>query len=384
MLTLETLPTSVREQVSCRLRRRDLARWLAQVQQVGHCARPIRLVGSCDTINAFTGEVVGSYASSSEPDAVTYLRRGNRRRAVCPSCSHQYQGDVFHVIMAGAAGGMKDVPADVAGHPLIFATLTAPSFGPVHTAKKPGRGGSRRCRPRSGEGRQLCVHGRPRWCMAVHDHRDSQVGQPLCADCYDYPGQAVWQWHAPELWRRFTIKLWRGIAGHLGVSETACKALVRVQFAKVVEFQRRGIVHYHALIRLDGAPTAEQRFPPPAVQLKADLLADLAVRAAGQVEYDAPPVDGADSPRRLRFGRQVDARPVHDQADRENTGGAQLHPETVSAYVAKYATKAAADLIPADGGPNPHPRRLKTVVGSLALRAHLAGQTGTDGAYKGW
>jgi hypothetical protein len=120
------------------------------------------------------------------------------------------------------------------------------------------------------------------------------------------------------------------------------------------------------------------------VQLGADLLADLAVRAAGQVEYEALPVDGADSRRRLRFGRQVDARPVHDQADRENTGGAQLHPETVSAYVAKYATKAAADISPADGGPNPHLRRLKTVVGSLALRATLAGLTGTDGAYKGW
>jgi len=220
--------------------------------------------------------------------------------------------------------------------------------------------------------------------MAVHDHRDPQVGQPLCAECYDYPAHAVWQWPGPELWRRFTIKLWRGIAQHLGVTETACKALVRVQFAKVVEFQRRGIVHYHALIRLDGAPTPDQRFPPPAVQLGADLLADLAVRAAGQVEYEALPVDGADSPRRLRFGRQVDARPVHDQADRENAGGAQLHPETVSAYVAKYATKAAADLIPADGGPNPHLGRLKNVVGSLALRANLAGQTATDGAYKGW
>lgn len=223
MLAVDALPAPVQRQVSARLSRGDLGRWLGQVEQVGHCARPIRVAGRSETINRVTGEVVGTYASSSEPDRVTYLRCNNRRRAVCPSCSHQYQGDVFHVIMAGAAGGMKDVPAEVAGHPLIFATLTAPSFGPVHTAKKPGRGGSRRCRPRSGEGRQLCPHGRPRWCMAIHDHTDNQVGQPLCADCYDYAGHAVWQWHGPELWRRFTIKLWRGIAGHLGVSETACK-----------------------------------------------------------------------------------------------------------------------------------------------------------------
>ena len=159
---------------------------------------------------------------------------------------------------------------------------------------------------------------------------------------------------------------------------------MRVQFAKVVEFQRRGIVHYHALIRLDGAPTPDQPFPPPAVQLEAGVLADLAIRAAGQVSYEAPPVDGNDGRRRLRFGRQVDARQVHDRADRENGGGAELHPETVAAYVAKYATKAAADITPSDGTPNPHLRRLKGVVAGLALRANLAGHSGVDGAYKGW
>ena len=92
--------------------------------------------------------------------------------------------------MAGAAGGIKNVPATVAAHPLVFATLTAPSFGPVHTAKKPGRPGSRRCTPRTGDRRRLCPHGRPLWCMAIHDHTDPATGQPLCVDCYDYP--AIW------------------------------------------------------------------------------------------------------------------------------------------------------------------------------------------------
>jgi len=72
----------VREQVSSRLRRADLGRWLAQVEQVGHCAKPIRLVGTSDTINPVTGEVLSSYSSSTEPDAVTYLRCGNRRRVL--------------------------------------------------------------------------------------------------------------------------------------------------------------------------------------------------------------------------------------------------------------------------------------------------------------
>ena len=240
MLATANLPAGLRSQIAERLTSPGLGRWLAQVQQVGHCANPIRMVGSSDTLNAVTGEVLRSYTSASEPDGITYLRCKNRRRAVCQSCSHEYQGDVFHLIMAGAAGGMKDVPAEIVTHPLVFATLTAPSFGPVHAAKKPGQQGTRRCRPRSGTRRKVCPHGRPLWCMTVHDHDDSVVGQPLCPDCYDYLGHLVWQWWAPELWRRFTITLRRVLARHLGLSESACRELVRVQFAKVAEFQRRG------------------------------------------------------------------------------------------------------------------------------------------------
>jgi Replication initiator protein, pSAM2 len=344
------------------------------------------VVGVSSTINPTTGEVLSSYTSAGEPDGVTYLRCGNRRRAVCPSCSHQYQGDVFHLIMAGAAGGMKDVPAEVVTHPLVFATLTAPSFGVVHGARKPGQRGGRRCRPRTGHARQVCPHGRPRWCMAVHEHTDPIVGQPLCVDCYDYHSHLVWQWWAPELWRRFTIVLRRQLARHLGVTETGCRALARVQFAKVAEYQRRGIIHFHALIRLDGPPTPDQTYPPPTIDLNASQLAELVVQTARLVAFEAPPVDGQDGSRWLRFGGQVDARPVHDQADRDHpAGAAALHPETVAAYVAKYATKAAADLATSDSNSaSPHLLRLKTEVAGLAVRAALAGLTGEDGPYKGW
>ena len=184
---------------------------------------------------------------------------------MCPSCSHEYKGDVWHVLMAGAAGGIKNVPATVAAHPLVFATFTAPSFGPVHTAKKPGRPGSRRCTPRSGDRRQLCPHGRPLWCMTIHDHTDPATGQPLCVDCYDYP------------------PIWSGSGGRrncgdgspspcaasspniCSLSETAAGQLVRVQFAKVAEYQRRGVIHFHALIRLDGPPTDTDPYPAPCV-----------------------------------------------------------------------------------------------------------------------
>ena len=61
-----------------------------------------------------------------------------------------------------------------------------------------------------------------------------------------------------------------------------------------------------------------------------------------------------------------DRSPAH--ADRE-THGAELHPETVAAYIAKYATKAAADLPTDQNGGNGHLRRLQTTLRQLAGRA---------------
>jgi hypothetical protein len=383
LLSGEGWSTATQAEVAARLSRPGLGRWLGQVQQVRRCARPVRLVGSSDTIDTLTGEVLASYTSGSEPDGVTYLRCGNRRASVCPSCSHEYKGDLWHVLMAGAAGGIKGVPDAVATHPLVFASFTASSFGLVHAAKKPSRPGTRRCLPRIGGRRELCPHGRPRWCMAIHDHTDPARGQPLCADCYDYTGHLVWQWWAPELWRRFTIALRRRIANHLGLSETAARELVRVQFAKVAEFQRRGIIHFHALIRLDGPPTETDHYPAPAIEVDSTELAGLVRSAAAAIYYDAPLLDRDDMRRRLRFGAQLDARPVTGAADRDTHGG-QLHPETVAAYIAKYATKAAGDLPSDQQSSGGHLARLRRTVGQLARRASLAGLGGTDSPYAGW
>lgn len=381
MLNTTVLPPQVRAQVTARLASPGLGRWLAQVQQAGHCARPIRLIGSSETINTTTGEVLHCYTTASEPDGLTYTRCKNRRRAVCPSCSHEYQGDVFHLFIAGAAGGMKGVPDTIVTHPLVFATLTAPSFGPVHAAKKPGQSGTRRCRPRTGDRRALCPHGRPSWCMQIHDHDDHDVGQPLCSQCYDYTGHLIWQWWAPELWRRFTITLRRLLARHLGLSETATRDLVRVQFAKVAEFQRRGVIHFHALIRLDGPPTKNDPYPAPLASVTAEILTQLVTDAAAQIAFDAPPVDHDDQPRALRFGGQIDVRPVHDGVDPEVTSGRELHPGTVAAYIAKYATKAAADLV--DESRNVHLLRLKQLVQSVSVRALAANLAESDGPYRG-
>ena len=137
-----------------------------------------------------------------------------RRLAACPSCSRVYARDTFAMVTAGVTGG-KTVPATVAANPLLFVTLTAPSFGPVHTAHEDGR----RCHPRSRETACAAWPAR-RAAWPCTRPGEELVGAPLCDECYDTASAVVWQWWAPELWRRFTIALRRSLARTLGVAES--------------------------------------------------------------------------------------------------------------------------------------------------------------------
>jgi hypothetical protein len=101
-------------------------RWLRQVRRTGACRHPVRLRG----VVLRGDELV--YSTASEPDGALMVRCGNRRAECCPSCAYEYQGDMWQLVYAGLAGGRKGVPEQVAEHPQVFATLTAPSFGAVH------------------------------------------------------------------------------------------------------------------------------------------------------------------------------------------------------------------------------------------------------------
>ncbi len=209
-----TLPARTVQEIVDRAGRSDFDRWADQVARCGHCARPVRLRGRVEHRTA-TGERV-TYSTDAEPDRVLLIRCGNRRAAVCPSCSYEYAGDMWQLLYAGAAGGRKGVPDSIRSHPLVFATLTAPGFGPVHTTRA-DRSGPARCRPARGTPR-LCQHGRPSSCRAVHAEDDPRLGQPICPDCYDYPAHVAFNWHAPELWRRFTIAVRRTLARRAGLT----------------------------------------------------------------------------------------------------------------------------------------------------------------------
>lgn len=279
-------------------------------QRVGECAQPVLLTGRRLLVDPDTGRIVDDLdTADGHPVGV---RCRNRRRAVCPACSALYRLDAFHVFAAGLRGG-KDTPALVADHPRLFVTLTAPSFGPVHCG--PARDGKpRRCHPRRGCGR---------W----HPIGDPEIGTALDPGGYDYTGQVLFNAYAGRLWARFTIDVRRHLAATAGLTRTAASGQVRVVFAKVAEFQTRGVVHLHAIVRLDG-PTGPGSAPPGWATLR---RLTTAIRAAATGVGITVTGSRITSARVLRWGRQLDIRRI---------GGNGMSDAAVAGYVAKYATKS--------------------------------------------
>jgi hypothetical protein len=156
-------------------------RWAELVAQAGYCHHPIRLRGPVEHADQATGEVREVYNCEAEPDGVLLKACGARRESRCPSCAAVYRADVYQLLAAGLRGG-KGVPDTVAGHPRLFATITAPSFGRVHTRRTQGRL-VLPCHPhRQG---QTCPHGQRAGCWHRHQPDDPRLGEPLCPRCYD-------------------------------------------------------------------------------------------------------------------------------------------------------------------------------------------------------
>ncbi len=351
-----------------RAAREDYHQWLSTAAAAGGCVRPIRLRGTVRDVDAGTGEVLSTFDTHTLPDRVIYTACGDRRASVCPPCAETYRRDTYQLVRAGLAGG-KGVPESVAVHPCVFATLTAPSFGPVHTRPMSKGGKAAQCRPRRKV--SYCPHGRRLSCPQRHKDSDACLGKPLCPDCYDYDAAVVWNAHAPELWRRTTIALRRRLnrlAKEHGVR-------VRLSYAKVAEFQARGVVHFHAIIRLDGHDPADPGRITPPVAITAAQLAAVITDAAGAswfatVSHPARP-RGWD----IAWGAQVDTRIVKVTAAGEVTDVA------VASYLAKYATKTteAIGTIPVRisdgnlriyGSPHSHQGRLISAAWRLGHHHH--------------
>lgn len=291
----------------------------------GGCSQPVLLRGRVDHIDGSTGELIHRYTTVSEPGGVLPVACKTRRASRCLPCAETYRADTYQLIRSGLSGG-KGVPTTVAAHPAVFLTLTAPSFGQVH-AHRERNGRILACRPRRKQ--NICEHGRTVSCSQRHDRSDARLGEPLCAECYDYTGAVLFNACAPELWRRFTIALHRALARHAGITAKKLRSEARISYAKVAEYQRRGIVHFHAIIRIDGpdGPTTG----PPAWATASALTA--AIAGAIRLTSLATPAAVSLPARRLSWGSEHDIRPI--------TTCGELTDTRVAAYVAKYATKAA-------------------------------------------
>jgi hypothetical protein len=311
-----------------RATRDDYQQWLSTALAAGGCVRPIRLRGTVRDIDATTGEILKDLDTEDLPDKAIYLPCGDRRASVCPPCAETYRADTYQLIRAGLAGG-KGMPESVATHPCVFATFTAPSFGPVHTRVITDSGQVVRCRPRRKA--NYCPHGRRLSCGQRHKETDANLGRPLCADCYDYGAAVVWNAHAPELWRRTVI----GLRRHLDKLARIYGARVKLSYVKAAEFQRRGLIHFHAIFRLDGHdPVHPERVLPPHLVFTADVLGD-AIRQVAHATWFATVAHPA-RPKGwdIAWGTQLDPRTV------QLTGDGEITDVAVASYLAKYATKS--------------------------------------------
>lgn len=331
-------------------------RWLEQIHSTGGCAHPVYLAGQSVTRDGATGEIVREYSTDHEPGGRLAVRCRNRRESVCGPCSRLHAGDTYQLVRSGLQGG-KGTPSRVAAHPRLMLTLTAPGFGAVHRISGEGR----RCHPRRESGE--CGHGRPVGCGLVHADDDARVGQPLCPDCYDYAGHVLWHAHAGRLWDRFRDMARRHLASAAGIVQSHLQRHLRMSFAKVAEYQKRGAIHFHAVVRLDG-PDGPGTAPP--VWATAELLGEALRSAAAGVEVRMPYV-AALGEYVFRFGTELDISPVGSGlADRDVTD------QAVAGYIAKYVSKSVGDV----GGVD-RPVRSLDEIALLPVSGHIRALMGT-------
>jgi hypothetical protein len=314
--------------------------WQAHARRVGYCAHPVRLRGQVHHIDTHTGEAREVYSTDREPTGLLLTPCGTRRAAHCPACAETYRADAYQLIKAGLAGG-KGIPDTVAGHPAVFATFTAPSFGPVHTRREDRAGRLLPCHPRRHA--TVCPHGIRAECRLRHRPDDPRLGEPLCWRCYDYDAAVLWNALAPRLWQ-YTIGtyLYRALARLTGHTEAEVKALVKREYGKVAEFQARGQLHYHTIIRLDHAtPDQDGQVQPPPAEFTPGVLEDAIRLAVAMTTVPVPAPLTDPHPHVARWGSQLDIRHLRSGAPGD------LSEQAVAGYIAKYATKATETYGPA-------------------------------------
>jgi hypothetical protein len=211
--------------------------------------------------------------------------------------------------------GGKGVDESVAERPRLFVTLTAPGFGSVHTITSKGS-----CLVRH-QGQAPCEHGIARQCFARHQDGENCLGQALCAECFDYRRAILWNAASSRLWTSTVQQARRNLAIHASIRREDLYQVAQMHYFKVAEMQRRGLIHFHVLVRLDEADSRHQ--------LDADAVTTAWSAAIRKVSIQNE--HGS-----FRWGRIVDIQQI---------GRSQNDARMVATYLAKYVTKTAGDAL---------------------------------------
>lgn len=180
---------------------------------------------------------------------------GSRSFLTCPKCARVYRRD-WQAILAD--GVRESTPGRST---FVLLTLTAPTFGRVHRVPQPG------------ETPKRCACGRR------HSEKDRVLrGVPVDPEAYDYPGQVAFNRDVSELFRHTQVALRRALPD-------------RFDYAAVREWQARGVLHFHVLLRIEHLSMPRSAL----VKLLEDACAG--VLASSVVDDSA-----------VQWGKQVDAR----------------------------------------------------------------------------
>ena len=213
---------------------------------------------------------------------------------------------------------------------MIFATLTAPSFGAVHSrATGPGRAAA--ALPSATRRAGLPAR-HPLVCTRVHDEGDPCLGEPLCRECFDYDGALLWNNLLGELWRRTTIYLPRKLARLVGITQ---KRLSSSRARRLREGRR--VPAARARARARGDPARSTRCPSTGATSCARPTR-ASPSSCSRTRCAPPPPR---SPSRCRTRSAAATSPgARSSTSSTSAPAARSNPASCAGYLAKYATKA--------------------------------------------
>lgn len=162
-----------------------------------------------------------------QPTPNGYLRRCQSKNPnVCPGCHRLHRRHCMMLIGSGlpqkcGSPELKNLLEPDCSQVVYFVTLTAPSFGKVHRKASSNKTGNHEVR---------CP------CGQYHSPEDEVLFTPIKPRHYEYQNQVRWNKNSSELWRQ--------------TQQQARRHFPDIAICAVREWQKRGAIHVHALVRV--------------------------------------------------------------------------------------------------------------------------------------